>query len=107
MNKGLWVVDEIVTHMTSFRLATQAEIDAAASEQLRKDAAVGKAIRKWLDKCENNGASVLIRQWVEDCRDGEIRRVCSVDAKSLNRHMFSPDVDNIHAALEAAGLVEK
>ena len=68
MNKGLWVVDETVTHMTSFRLATQAEIDAAASEQLRKDAAVGKAIRKWLDKCENNGASVLIRQWVEDCR---------------------------------------
>lgn len=42
MNKGLWVVDETVTHMTSFRLATQAEIDAAASEQLRKDAAVGK-----------------------------------------------------------------
>lgn len=92
MDKGLWVVDGTVTHTTSFRLATQAEIDAAASEQLRQDAEVGRALENVPD---------LFQLWQED-------DLWYVEYLDRPKHKMVEFVgDTPHAALAAAGLMEE
>ena len=112
---NIWVVDETVTHMTSFRLATQAEIDAAASEQLRKDAAVGRAIREYIEQPTGEWEEVTLRielikggksfDWHAEIDNQIIVGIFgNTDGNKVNMTTHGATV---HAALAAAGLVEK
>lgn len=97
MDRGLWVVDEKVTHMTSYRLATQAEIDAAASEQMRQDAAVGRAIRNMPDDY------ALVRS--SELFDAEHPYACYPLDVNCNDVYINFRSATVSAALVAAGLI--
>ena len=89
----------------SYQEATQAEIDDAASEQMKQDAEIGKALNAIVGSDIYSQATIVFSNHGGRIA-GEKASVC-VSAYMPGKTCISTREQTLYAALEAAGLVEE